>query len=106
MSDSTPEWVRRAKVGDKIVATGRVAPYAMNRVTGKRLAALPPLPKGAVYTIVGLNICEWEGDVMLKVEDGIWRSHPHFRPVSKRSTEIGMSILRKIADGQRISEGV
>lgn len=79
-----------------------------------------PLRRGAVYTVVqcreefGWSTAESLGSYPCVVLAEV--RHPdgrvegfdasRFRPLTERSTETGMEILRKIADGQPVREGM
>lgn len=82
-----------------------------------------PLVEGRVYTVDGVTsqpsiycgASKSAGFSLRLVEVPRWRGHDYrsdrfdasrFRPLTERSTETGMAILRKIADGQPVQEGV
>ena len=105
----TPNWVKRAKVGDKIVAL----------TDGETT----PLKKGNVYTIRGFGGVQYFG-ISTKFEpagyyetvyvQGIRRrfingvetgiSVTIFKPASNRSTDTGMKALKSILNGSDITE--
>lgn len=101
----TPEWVKTAKVGDKVVHVGgRVRGRGRADVSRgeaiKRGAVLPN--RGSVYTIRKINVCSHDTLILLNEIDnshliGVWGgtiepgfSIYQFRPVQPRKTDISV----------------
>lgn len=71
---------------------------------------LPNIKKGEVHTVAEVftsTFRKMQGLSLVGLEDpDAGYAARCFRPLTERSTETGMSILRKIAEGQPVQEGV
>lgn len=94
------------RIGQKVECVNDCA------VPGKTWGGLPHPIKGQVYTIARFVPSIYKEDELcfdlVEIDRGVplgfvsWR----FRPLISKSTESGMSILRRILNGQRIPENV
>lgn len=90
-------WPQDAYVGQEVVCT-----FLDTSITKNRSCLAYPIIKDEIYTI--LDITSQNGKLYFRVQDlnhyRIWWLSHQFRPVTLRSTETGMEILRKLQDPQ------
>jgi hypothetical protein len=93
------EWVKSAKVGDKVVCISRLGAIT-NRIFAE--AMVDPPSEGSVYTIAEIGHMEGEPVAFVRLVEFPLVNHPryrpgqprfganHFRPVSPRKTDISV----------------
>ena len=91
------------RIGQKVVCVD-VSPFKFD-------GTLPPLRKGAVYTVTGhvqgilITLAEQPGvrtDGVMDPKTGFLPMR--FRPVQEKSTDAGMAILKEILDRETVKE--
>ena len=98
-------WYKYAKPGDKVVCV------KVKIKTWVKGCTPPPLAVGEIYTIHKIESGTWYKSGVgfyTGFDDSYGRNHfldaDLFRPLEKKSTDKGMSILKGILNGKRVTE--
>lgn len=100
-------WWKHARPGDKVVCIGEPKDPNFRTCFGQEYPKI-----GEVVTVAWVGISDLGGNPIFDcvewpaLDNGeivYYHNCSLFRPVQIKSTEIGMKILRKIAEGERVS---